>query len=128
MVTLLTFKTWWWHNPLLFWVFLCDKVLKRLHISTLFTCKCPISWMYPSVIKNNSPALVTYWTLKAVTHDATSLMRLVAEKFEPKDSHCHTMRLVTRDSVLHIGEHVYNNSCHACKHSTDEANDIVSAK
>ena len=24
---------------------------------------------------------------------------------------------------LHTGVHVYNNSCHACKHSTDEAND-----
>ena len=29
---------------------------------------------------------------------------------------------------LHTGVHVYNNSCHACKHSTDEANDIVSVK
>ena len=53
-------KTWWWHNPLLFWVFLCDKILKRIPISTLFTCKCPISWLYPSVIKNNSPVQVTH--------------------------------------------------------------------
>ena len=60
---LTTFKTWWWHNPLLYRVFLYDKVLKRLPVSTLFTCKCPISWLYPSVIKNNSPVQVTYWIL-----------------------------------------------------------------
>ena len=61
--TLAGLKTWWRHNPLLFWVFLCDKVSKRLPISTKTTCKCPIRWLYLSVIKNNSLVQVTYWTL-----------------------------------------------------------------
>ena len=56
-------KTWWWHNTLLFWVFLCDNVLKCLPISPLFSCKCPIIWLYPSDIKINSPVQVTYWAL-----------------------------------------------------------------
>ena len=60
-------KTWWRHNPLLFWVFRRDKVLKRLPISALFTCKCPIRWLYPSVIKINSPVQVTYWTLTPIS-------------------------------------------------------------
>ena len=55
--------------------------------------------------------------VKAVTHGATSFMRLVVEKIKPEDLHCHTMRLVTRDSVYIPG---YNTHlCHACKHSTD---------
>ena len=64
--------------------------------------------------------------LQAMTHDATSFMGLVAEKFYSKEWHCHTMRFVTRDSVYIPGYN--NNSCHAFKHNTDEANDIVSAK
>ena len=55
-------------------------------------------------------------SVKAVTHDATCFMGLIAEKFKPKYLHCHTMRLVTRNSVYIPGYN--NNSCHSCKHGT----------
>ena len=62
------------------------------------------NWRYLQIIefmlKRRSIVYTQYPDhIKAVTHDATSLMGLVAEKFKPKDSHCQTMRLVTRDSV-----------------------------
>ena len=45
-------KTWWWHNPSLFWVFLCDNVLKRLRNSTLCIGECP---SIAPFLENNGP-------------------------------------------------------------------------
>ena len=60
-----------------------------------------------------------------MTHDATSLMRLVAEKFLAQKLALSHDETCYERLCLHTGVHVYNNSCHAFKHSTDEANDIV---